>query len=51
MLDDDQVSQLRAMIMDRFTAEELCDILQLEVEDLFDRFASECLEVEWSDHL
>ena len=52
MIDDDSVNELRSLILDRFTAEELCEILQLETEDIFDRFMEECLSrVDWSEHL
>lgn len=51
LIDEDHVTQLRAMVIDRFTAEELCEILGAETEDIFDRFFEECLRVDWSEHL
>ena len=51
MIDEDSVNQLRDMIMDRFTPDELCEILNLETEDVFDRFTEECLRTDWSEWL
>lgn len=51
MLDEDHVGQLRTMLIDRFTAEELCEILELTIEDLFEHYIEECLRVDWSEHL
>lgn len=51
MLDDDYVDQLRAMLTDRFTAEEVVEILGLEVEDIFERFLDECLRTPWMEYL
>lgn len=51
MLDNESVNQLGAMICNRFTADELCEILGLEAEDIFERFIEECLRTDWSEHL
>ena len=51
LLDQDSVNQLCEMISDRFTAEELVEILGLTTEDVFNRYIEECLRVDWSEHL
>lgn len=47
VLDDDQVNELNQRINDRFTAEEVCEILGLTVTQLLDKFQDEVLEVDW----
>lgn len=51
MLDNEQVETLRSILADRFTAEELCEILCLQPEDIVDRFIEEVLRTDWSEHL
>lgn len=51
MLDDDLVDQLRMNLINRFTADELCEILNLEPEDIIERFFEEVLRTNWSEHL
>lgn len=49
MLDGDSVDQLRSAISDRYTAEELVEILGLSTEDIFDRFVEEVLRTDWTE--
>ena len=45
------VDELRSIITDRFTPDELIDILNIETEDIFDRFLEEILRVDWTEVL
>lgn len=51
MLDEDRVSAIRAILCDRFTAEELVELLCLSTEQVFDRFVDECLELDLEEVL
>lgn len=51
MLDNEKVNELLLILQDRFTAEELCEILGLTVEDLFDKFTDEILRTDWTEVL
>jgi hypothetical protein len=51
MLDDDRVDELRAMIIDRYTPEELIEILGVPTEEVFERFRDECLNTDWEELL
>lgn len=51
MLDLEQVNHLRSVLVDRFTAEELCEILGLTPEDIIDKFTEEVMETDWHEHL
>ena len=51
MLDNDKVDALLVLLRDRFTPEELCEILGLTVDDLFDRFTDEILTTDWDEHV
>lgn len=51
MLNDDVTEELRAILIDRFTSEELIEILGIDVGRLFDVFTDEVLEVDWSEEL
>jgi hypothetical protein len=51
MLDQEQLDQLNKLLNDRFSAEEICEILNLTVDDLFDKFIDEILEVNWEELL
>lgn len=47
MVDGQAVADLRAILTDRFTPEELIELLNVTTADVFDRFLDECLEVDW----
>jgi hypothetical protein len=49
MLNFERVERLREMLCDRFTAEELVELLCLTTEQVFDRFTDECLELRLED--
>lgn len=51
MLDQDKVNDLYIALEDKLTAEELCELLGLTVEDLFDKFTDEILEIDWDEVL
>lgn len=51
MLDSEQVDTLRAALIDRFSPEELCEVLRIETEDIVDRFIEEVLRTDWGDYL
>lgn len=51
MIDSDMVDELRAMLVDRFTPEDLCEILGITVEDLFERFNEEVLRTDWGEYV
>ena len=51
MLDPDQVIALHDKLDDRFTAEELCEVLGLTVNDLFDAFFDKVVEINWDEYL
>lgn len=51
MLDMEQLNHLRSVLADRFTAEELCEILGLKPEDIIDRFTEEVMGTDWDEHL
>jgi len=51
MLDEEPLDQLNKMLNDRFTVDELCEILNLTVDDLFYKFLDEILEVNWEELL
>lgn len=51
MLDPEQVLQLIKKLDDRFTAEELCEILNLTVDDMVDAFFDKIVEVNWDEFL
>lgn len=46
LLDDVAVSELRALLCDRFTPEELIEFLGVSTADVFERFRDECLEID-----
>jgi hypothetical protein len=49
MLDQDKVNQWRQVLIDRLTPEELIELLGVSVEDIFERFLDECLELDPED--
>lgn len=49
MLDSYQVERLREHLSDRFTPEELIELLGVTTEQVFDRFLEECLELNLED--
>jgi hypothetical protein len=51
MLDSDRVDGLLVLLRDRFTPEELCEILGLSVDDLFNSFIDDVLKTNWDQHL
>jgi len=51
LLDQSQVDQLRATLADRFTPEELIELLNVTTEDVFDRFVDQCLELDLEEIL
>lgn len=51
MIDEEQLADLRAALCDRYTAEELTEILNLSVEDIFDMFVEKCMELNLEDVL
>lgn len=51
MIDQEYLTDLNQQINDRFTAEELCEILGLTVDDLFNKFTDNVLEVDWKEVL
>lgn len=51
MLDQDRIDYLHDALSDRFTAEELCEILHLSVNDIFVAFLDDVLKIDWSELL
>lgn len=51
MIDLEQVDNLRSFLMERFTAADLCEILNLNPEDVIDRFIDEVIGTDWGDYL
>jgi hypothetical protein len=51
LLDLDNVEFLREELRERFSPEEVCEILKLTVDDLFEMFRDEILEVDWEEWL
>lgn len=49
MLDESAVEHRRAVLCDRFTPDELIELLGVSVEEVFERFRDECLELSWED--
>ncbi len=49
--DNEYVSDLNKVLNDRYTAEDLCEILGLTLDDLFYKFMDEVLEIDWSEIL
>lgn len=49
MLDQDRVNQWCQVLSDRLTPEELITLLGVSVEDIFERFLDECLEINPED--
>lgn len=49
MLDDSAVEHRKAVLCDRFTPEELIELLGVTTEEVFERFRDECLELQWED--
>jgi len=45
------VDELFNQLNDRFTAEELCEVLGLTVEDLFNEFLERIVEIDWSEYV
>jgi len=51
VIDETAFDELIALISDRFTPDELCEILSLNTKDILEQFREECLQVDWSEHL
>ena len=51
MIDEESLDQLSKVLNDRFTVEELCEILNLSVDDLINKFIDEILEINWNELL
>jgi hypothetical protein len=49
MLDPDLVEERRVLLCDRFTPEELILLINVTVEQVFDRFFDECLELDMEE--
>lgn len=45
MLDQEQVETWKQLLCNRYTPEELVEILGVSVEDVFERFLEECLSL------
>jgi hypothetical protein len=48
MLDGSQVDDLCMMLSDRYSPEELIEVLGVTTQDVFERFMEECIEIDWS---
>jgi hypothetical protein len=44
MLDQEEINNYKAIICDRFTADELIDYLGIDTDKVFEAFLDECLE-------
>lgn len=51
LVDEDTVETLIAFLDERFTPEELTEVLGITNDDIFDRFRDKILEHDWSDYL
>jgi hypothetical protein len=51
MIDDTKLTELRNILCDRFSAEELVELLGLSTFEVFDRFTDECMEIDIKDIL
>lgn len=49
--DNEYIEDLNKVLNDRYTAEELCELLGLTLDDLFYKFLDEVLEVDWEEIL
>jgi hypothetical protein len=47
VVDQERINELRAIVSDRFTPDELVDLLDVPTAEVFDRFVDECLEIDW----
>lgn len=51
MLDQDLITEVKFMICDRLTPEELCEALGVTTSDIFEAFLERCLELDLSEVL
>lgn len=51
MIDEEQADRLKTILVDRFTPEELIELLNVTTEDVFDRFFEQCLELDLEEVL
>lgn len=49
MLDDDQIQELNNKIMDRFSIEDVCEILELTTLDILHMYQDSVLDVNWDE--
>lgn len=49
--DNEYIYDLCDILNDRYTAEDLCEILGLTVADIFYKFTDEILGIDWSEFL
>jgi hypothetical protein len=51
MLDEAAINELKLLLCDRFTPEELIEFLGVSTGEVFDRFVDECVELDMSEIL
>lgn len=51
MVDEDAIDTLLSFLDERFTPEELTELLGLTNDDLFDKFRERILEYDWDEYL
>lgn len=51
MLSYYQTDLLKSQLCDRFTPDELVELLGVTTEEVFNKFLDECIEKDWSEHL
>ena len=51
LVDEDAVDTLLSFLDERFTAEELTELLGITNDDIFDRFRDKILEYDWDEYL
>lgn len=47
MLNQERVDELRQMLCDRLTPEELIEYLGVTTGEVFDKFVDNCIETDW----
>jgi len=51
LVDEDAVDTLLSFLDERFTPEELTELLGITNDDIFDRFRDKILEYDWEEYL
>lgn len=51
LVDEDAVDTLLAFLDERFTPDELTELLGITNDDIFDRFRDKILEYDWAEYL